>query len=161
MKDIARELGVPVVTVSKVVRNHTDIGEETRQRVLKRIRELNYQPNPAARALVTGRTYVTGLIVPDLVHPFFAEVAMGLSNALRRKGYSLLITSSQGDPALERQEIKRFLSGRPDALIIASAQWTVESFRRIEEQKVPYVLICWSRRWCRASRPTGVAKRLS
>jgi len=141
MKDIARELGVSVVTVSKVVRNHTDIGEETRQRVLKRIRELNYQPNPAARALVTGRTYVTGLIVPDLVHPFFAEVAMGLSNALRRKGYSLLITSSQGDPALERQEIKRFLSGRPDALIIASAQWTVESFRRIEEQKVPYVLI--------------------
>ena len=56
MKDIARELGVSVVTVSKVVRNHTDIGEETRQRVLKRIRELNYQPNPAARALVTGRT---------------------------------------------------------------------------------------------------------
>ena len=141
MKDIARELGVSVVTVSKVVRNHADIGEETRQRVLKRIKELNYQPNPAARALVTGRTYSVGLIVPDLVHPFFAEVATGLSNALRRKGYSLLISSSQGDPELERQEIKRLLSRRLDALMIASTQWTVESFRRIEEQKVPYVLI--------------------
>ena len=64
-KDIARELGVSVVTVSKVVRNHADIGEETRQRVLKRIKELNYQPNPAARALVTGRSYAAGLIVPD------------------------------------------------------------------------------------------------
>jgi len=141
MKDIARELGVSVVTVSKVMRNHADIGEETRQRVLKRIKELNYQPNPAARALVTGRTYAAGLIVPDLVHPFFAEVATGLSNALRRKGYSLLISSSQGDPDVERQEIKRFLSRRLDALLIASTQWTVESFRRIEEQKVPYVLL--------------------
>ncbi len=141
MKDIARELGVSVVTVSKVVRNHSDISDETRQRVLKRIRELNYQPNLAARALVTGRTYAAGLIVPDLVHPFFAEVATGLSDVLRRKSYSLLISSSQGDPDLERQEIKRLLSRRLDALLIASAQWTVESFRRIEEQKVPYVLI--------------------
>ena len=62
MKDIARELGLSVVTVSKVIRNHSDIGEETRQRVLKRIKELNYQPNMAARALVTGRTYSAGLI---------------------------------------------------------------------------------------------------
>ena len=141
MKDIARELGVSVVTVSKVVRNHSDIGEETRQRVLKRIKELNYEPNMAARALVTGRTYATGLIVPDLVHPFFAEVAGGLSDVLRRKNYSLLISSSQGDPDLERQEIKRLLSRRLDALMIASTEWSAESFRRIEAQKVPYVLI--------------------
>jgi len=130
MKDIARELGVSVVTVSKVVRNHSDIGEETRQRVLKRIKELNYEPNMAARALVTGRTYATGLIVPDLVHPFFAEVAGGLSDVLRRKNYSLLISSSQGDPDLERQEIKRLLSRRLDALMIASTEWNAESFRR-------------------------------
>jgi len=141
MKDIARELGVSVVTVSKVVRNHADIGEETRQRVLKRIKELNYQPNLAARALVTGRSYTAGLIVPDLVHPFFAEVATGLSNTLRRKGYSLLISSSQGDADLERQEIRRLLSRRLDAMMIASTQWTVESFRRIEEQQVPYILL--------------------
>lgn len=141
MKDIARELGLSVVTVSKVIRNHTDIGEETRQRVLKRIKELNYQPNMAARALVTGRTFSAGLIVPDLMHPFFAEVATGLSAVLRRKNYSLLISSAEGDPDLERQEIKRLLSRRLDALVIASTQWTVESFRRIEEQSVPYVLI--------------------
>ncbi|HEY9141145.1 MAG TPA: LacI family DNA-binding transcriptional regulator, partial [Bryobacteraceae bacterium] len=57
MKDIARELGLSVVTISKVIRNHSDISEETRQRVLRRIKELNYEPNMAARALVTGRTY--------------------------------------------------------------------------------------------------------
>ena len=141
MKDIARELGLSVVTVSKVVRNHADIGDATRRRVLKRVKELNYQPNMTARALVTGRSYAAGLIVPDLVHPFFAEVATGLSGALRRGNYSLLISSSEGDPGLERQEIERLLSRRLDALLIASTQSAVESFRRIDEQKVPYVLL--------------------
>jgi len=141
MKDIARDLGVSVVTVSKVLRNHEDISEETRQRVLKRVKELDYQPNLAARALVTGRTLTIGLVVPDLVHPFFSEVAKGLSNALRVKGYGLLISSSEENPELEREEIDRLLARRVDALIIASTQWTVESFRRIEERKRPYVLL--------------------
>jgi LacI family transcriptional regulator len=141
MKDIARDLGVSIVTVSKVLRNHSDIGEETRKRVLKRIQELNYRPNPSARALVTGRTRSIGLIVPDLVHPFFAEVAKGLSRVLRKRDYSLVIASSEEDPALERNEIDQLLARRVDALIIASTQCTTETFRRIEEQRIPYVLI--------------------
>lgn len=141
MKDIAHDLGVSVVTVSKVLRNHSDIGEETRQRVLKRVKELDYRPNLAARALVTGRTYSMGLIVPDLLHPFFAQVAKALSGILRKKGYSLMISSSEDDPGLERQELDQLLTRRVDAILIASSQWTVESFRRIEEQKIPYVLI--------------------
>jgi LacI family transcriptional regulator len=141
MKDIARDLGLSVVTISKVLRNHSDISEETRQRVLKRMRELNYQPNLAARALVTGRTFTIGLVVPDLVHPFFSEVAKGLSSVLRQQNYSLLISSSEEDPALEREEINHLLARSVDALIIASTQWTVESFRRIEEREMPYVLI--------------------
>jgi len=141
MKDIARDLGVSVVTVSKVLRNHQDISEETRQRVLKRMKELDYQPNLAARALVTGRTFTIGLVVPDLVHPFFSEVAKGLSSELRTRGYSLLISSSEENPELEREEIDHLLARRVDALIIASTQWTVESFRRIEERKRSYVLV--------------------
>lgn len=141
LKDIARDLNVSVVTVSKVLRNHSDISEETRERVLKRMKELNYRPNLAARALVTGRSFSVGLVVPDLVHPFFAEVAKGLSKELRKKGFSLLIASSEEDAELEQQEIEMMLARRVDALVVASAQWTVESFRRIEEQKIPYVLI--------------------
>lgn len=141
MKDIARELGISVVTVSKVLRNHGDISEETREKVLKRMKELNYQPNFAARALVTGRTYTVGLVVPDLLHPFFAEVAKHLGSALRKQGYSLIIAASEEDSDLEQEEISRLLARGLDAIIVASAQWTVESFRRIEERKTPYVLI--------------------
>jgi LacI family transcriptional regulator len=146
MKDIARDLGVSVVTVSKVLRNHSDISPGTRDRVLRRMKEMGYRPNLAARALVTGKTHCIGLIVPDLVHPFFAEVAKALSRVLRIRRYGLLMSSSEEDPALERDEIDQLLARRVDALIIASTQWTVESFRRIEEQNTPYVLVdrCFS-----------------
>src|SRR5512136_814019 len=105
MKDIARELGVSVVTVSKVLRNHSDISDETRKRVQQKMKELNYRPNYAARALVTGRRYTVGVVVPDLLHPFFAEIAKGLSGVLRKRGYSLVLASSDEDPELELQEV--------------------------------------------------------
>jgi LacI family transcriptional regulator len=141
MKDIAEELGVSVVTISKVLRDHPDIGTETRRRVLKRMRELNYQPNLAARSLVTGRTWTLGLVVPDLLHPFFADIAKAISSETRRHGYSLFISSSDEDPELEVQEIKQMLARRVDVIMVASAQWSVECFRLIEEEKTPYILI--------------------
>lgn len=141
LKDIARDLGLSVVTISKVLRDHPDISAETRERVVRRMKELNYRPNLAARALVTGRTFIMGLVVPDLLHPFFAQVAKGLAGALRSNGYSLVISSSEEDPEFEQQEIDHLLARRVDALVIASAQFSVECFRRIEEQKTPYILI--------------------
>lgn len=141
LKDIASDLGLSIVTISKVLRDHPDIAEETRRRVLKRMRELNYQPNFAARALVTGRTWTFGLVVPDLLHPFFAEIAKAISVEARKQGYSLLISSSDEDPELEVQEIKQLLARRVDVIMVASAQWSVDCFRMIEEHQTPYILI--------------------
>ncbi|MGC2399509.1 MAG: LacI family DNA-binding transcriptional regulator [Acidobacteriaceae bacterium] len=141
LKDIADDLGLSVVTISKVLRDHPDIGEETRKRVLKRMRELNYQPNLAARSLVTGQTWTLGLVVPDLLHPFFAEIAKAISAEIRMHGYCLLISSSNDDPELEVQEIQQLLARRVDVILVASAQSSVNCFRMIEEQKTPYVLI--------------------
>lgn len=141
LKDIANDLGLSVVTVSKVLRGHPDIGEETRKRVLKRMRELNYQPNLAARALVTGRTWTLGLVVPDLLHPFFADIAKAISVEARKQGYSLLISSSDEDPELEIQEIRQLLARRVDVILIASAQSSMEAFHMIDEQKTPYILL--------------------
>jgi len=142
MKDIARDLGVSVVTISKVLRNHPDVGDLTRERVLARVKELDYRPNLTARSLVTGRTYLVGLVVPDLLHPFFAEIAKSLSDVLRESGYYLIVSSSEEDPNLEEQEINHLLARRLDTLIIASCRSTVDLlFFRIEKQKTPYVLI--------------------
>src|SRR3954470_3983768 len=141
MKDIARDLGVSVVTVSKVLRNHSDIGAETRKRVLERVKEMNYRPNLSARGLVTGRSYLVGLVVPDLLHPFFAQIAKSLSKSLLKKGYCLVIATSDGDPQLERQEIDQLLGRGLDALIIASSSTDGEILKRIDEQGPPYILI--------------------
>ena len=141
LKDIARDLGLSVVTVSKVLRNHPDISEHTKKRVLTRMKELNYQPNYAARALITGRTWTMGLIVPDLLHPFFANVAKAMSTGIRGQGYGMLIASSDEEPELEQKEIQQLLARRVDVMIVASAQSTTESFRQIEEQGIPYILL--------------------
>src|SRR5208283_2302343 len=141
MKSIARDLGVSVVTVSKVLHNHADISTETRKRVLQRMKEVNYQPNLSARALSTGRTSLVGLIVPDLVHPFFAQVAKGISARLGAQGYNLIIASSEEDPQLERREVDQMMARSVDALILASTESDSTSLVKLTERGVPFVLL--------------------
>jgi LacI family transcriptional regulator len=141
MKDIAKDLGVSIVTVSKALRNNPDIPEETRERVLKRVRELDYHPNMLARSLVTGRSFLVGLIVPDLLHPFFAEIAKSLSAVLGKSGYSLIIASSDEDPEVEAREIQHLVARQLDALVIASSGSDTVAFERMDRQGQHYVLI--------------------
>ncbi len=122
LKDIAADLGVSTVTVSKVLRGGLDIGEQTRARVLKRMAELNYQPNMQARGLASGRSFAVGLVVPDLVHPFFGEFAKSLAGALRASGLALVLASSEEDPEIERQEIRTLVNRGVDVLLVASCQ---------------------------------------
>jgi len=140
LKDIARDLGVSTVTVSKVLRGNRDISDETRQRVLKRIKELDYQPNMMARGLASGHTFTVGLVVPDLVHPFFAEFAKSLSGALRPSHRALILASSEEDPAVEQQEIRALLSRGIDVLLIASCQKKLKNFYELGNERTPYLL---------------------
>jgi LacI family transcriptional regulator len=140
MKDIARDLGVSVVTVSKVLRGNPDIGPETRRRVLKRMKELNYQPNMMARGLASGRTYTVGLVVPDLVHPYFAEFAKSLSGVLRTSDRALILASSEEDPEVERREIRTLLNRGVDVLLIASCQPRLQNFYELGDNRIPYLL---------------------
>jgi len=143
LKDIARDLNVSVMTVSKVVRGCADVGAETRSRVLARIKELNYQPNWVARSLAARRTFIIGLIVPDLMHSFFAEIAKGVSATIRPLGYDVVICNSEEDAKFEASEVDRLLARQVDGLLIASAQPPdeVDLFERIDARGVPYVLI--------------------
>jgi LacI family transcriptional regulator len=141
MKDIARDLGLSVITVSKALRNRTDISANTRLRVLRRCEELNYRPNLSARSLVTGRTNMMGLVIPDLAHAFFSELARGLAGVLRNAGFTLLIASSEQQRELERQIIDQFVSRRVDALLIASTQFTPQTFEQLKKERIPHILL--------------------
>ncbi len=141
LRDIAKDLGLAVITVSKAIRNHPDISKQTKARVQQRIRELHYQPNWAARSLATGKSFSIGVVVPDLVHPFFAEVVKGISEEVRAAGYSVMIASSEEDPQMERQQVEFFLGRQVDALILASVQPTPEFVQLMESRGVPFSLI--------------------
>lgn len=141
LKDIAADLGVSTVTVSKVLRGNPDIGEATRARVLARMKELNYQPNMLARALASGQSFAVGLIVPDLVHPFFAEFAKALGGALRASGYALVLASSEEDPEIERNEIRTLLNRGMDVILLASCEARERTEAFLVGEKTPLLLI--------------------
>src|SRR5579859_6392304 len=143
MTDIARDLKVSVVTVSKVLRNDGKISAATRKRVLRKAKELNYQMNWVARSLVTRRTFTIGLLLPDFTHPFFAEIAKTVAETIRPHGYHLIISYFEEDPELEARETETLLARQVDGLIIASAQSPnhLEMFEQIQQRRVPYILI--------------------
>src|SRR5882724_10765767 len=142
MQDIARDVGVSVVTVSKVLRNKGEISVATRKRVLRRAKALNYQTNWVARSLVTRRTYTIGLLLPDFRHPFFAEIAKAVAETVRPRGYHVIISYFEEDPELEATEAESLVARQVDGLIVASAQApSSDLFQRIRARKVPFVLI--------------------
>lgn len=141
MKDIAQRLGVSVVTVSKALRGFPGPSEETRARVLRLAKEMNYGPNLAARALVSGQTYSIGLVIPDLVHPFFAQIAKSIASVLHARGYSLIVASSEENTEREKRAVEQLVARSVDALLIASTQASAEILRWVEEQETPYVLV--------------------
>ena len=141
MKDIAEDLGVSVVTVSKALKGHIDISAATKERVLRRAKELNYQPSLHAQALASGQSYMVGFIVPDLVHAFFSEIAKSISQVLRTKGYGLLISSSDENPGIERREIEQMIRHRVAVILLASCQHDHDSLLKVAEQNVPYILV--------------------
>ena len=143
MLDIARDLKVSVVTVSKALRDQGRISTATRKRVLRRAKELHYQMNWVARSLVTRRTYTIGLLLPEFTHPFFAEIARAVAQTVRPHGYHVIISYFEEDPELEVSEADSLLARQVDGLIIASTQSVhcLDLFERIQSRNVPYVLI--------------------
>ena len=120
LEDIARALNISKMTVSRAINNHPEISTATRERVLAAARKMNYRPNQFARALMTNQSYLIGIVVPDLMHSYFAEICRGVETHARPIGYQNLICSTEEEPRKEQDEIEALLS-RTDGLIVASA----------------------------------------
>src|SRR5689334_12160022 len=97
IKDVAREAGVSVATVSRVFNDSGLVSEDTRRNVRAVAERLNYWPNGVARSLIMNRTHAIGVLLPDLHGEFFSEVLRGIDLAARREGLHLLISSSHSD----------------------------------------------------------------
>ncbi len=142
LSDIARELGVSKMTVSRAINNNALISPETRRRVLEVARRMNYQPNQHARALATNRSYLIGVVVPDLMNLYFAEVARAIESIARPAGFQLLICSTDEDDTREIGEVAVLLQ-RTDGLIISSvlAPTDTGAYRKMMKDGAKIVLV--------------------
>ena len=138
-RDVARVAGVSVSTVSRALAKPDEVAPETRDKVLATARGMGYRPNQAARGLVTGRTGIIGLVVPDLENPFFASVTKGVQSRARAAGYAVVIADSDEDPSQEADLI-RDLSQQVDGLVLCAPRGP-ESVIVDLAQEIPMVLV--------------------
>jgi LacI family transcriptional regulator, galactose operon repressor len=142
LKDIAEDLNLSKMTISKVLRGQTDISDATKARVLKRVKELNYIPNISASSLRTGRTKTIGLILRSIGRSYLADVAAGISQAVNAEGYGLIVSSTQEDIDSEQRQIEVFLSLQVDALLIDTLQETAAFFEQLHRFKeMPVIFV--------------------
>ena len=139
MRDVAKEAGVSIKTVSRVVNDQGEIAVATRERVLAVIDQLGYRPNMLARGLVTQRTYTIGLNVRDITNPFFPEVARGVQDMARAHNYNVFLCNSDDDPQEEIRTLQTLADQSVDGVI--TFPYLQSSVRMFAEPDRPFIVI--------------------
>lgn len=120
IKDVAKKSGVGIGTVSRVINGNSEVSDKTRQKVLKAIEELNYSPNMIGKKLSQNRNYLIAVAVPVITHPFFANLVEQIEIEADKKGYSILLTTSQHRIEKEREILKKVSSKEVDGAIFVT-----------------------------------------
>ena len=140
IRDVAREAGVSVATVSRVLNDSGPVGVETRRRILEVAAALRYTPDSAARSLITRRTGTIGVLLPDLYGEFFSEVIRGIDATAQRGGYHLLVSSSHNDKGAVEAAM-RAMRGRVDGLVVMSPDVDAQALVANLADTTPVVLL--------------------
>ena len=116
MKDVAKEAGVSLGTVSKVI-NGIPVGEEYRKKVEQAIKELDYHLNAYARGLKSNRTNTIAVILPTIAHPYFGLIAHCINSSLQKRGYRMLLCDTDYDNEKEQEMIRMAEQNKVDGII--------------------------------------------
>ena len=138
LKDVAREAGLSVGTVSRVLNNRGYISESTRQSVEQAMKRLNYQPNEMARSLSRQSSSMVGVIVPSITHPYFSKLISCLEEAARREGYEIHLFASRGKASREEEYVRVCSSNRVAGLILCSGSVNTAKLRDLGFPVVAY-----------------------
>jgi LacI family transcriptional regulator len=149
IRELARLSGVSVATVSRVLNDYEDVSDRTRERVLKIARELDYTPSAAARTLVRQRSELVGVILetgeghPDLQHPFFQEVLVGLKHRLGAGGYDLLLFATEipGNGSGDLSFLRRARHHRVDGVVVMGVDPHNAEVQKLARSPVPCVAV--------------------
>ena len=155
LKDLARELGVSIATVSRGLRSSPEIGKEMQQRVKELAKKLNYRPNPFAQSLRKEAPKMIGVVVPNLVTHYYAAVLDGIEDEARRAGYSVISANSHENFEDEAMAVDNFINMHVEGIIACLAQNTTDyrHYEEIAEMGIPLVFFG---RTCLADRFSSV-----
>ena len=139
--DIAKELKVSKVTVSKALRDHPDISAERKRIVKDKAKEMEYFPNFAARNLSAKKSNTIGVIVPAIANSFFAQVIEAIYNYAFEHDYEIILAISQEDSEKERKYLETMLSMKVDGIITSVSMHSknIDMFRKIKSINIPLV----------------------
>ncbi|NGP45135.1 LacI family transcriptional regulator [Bacillaceae bacterium SIJ1] len=138
IKDVAREAGVSVATVSRALNDNGYVGVDTRKKVMAAIEKLNYSPNEVARSLYKRKSRLIGLLLPDITNPFFPQLARGVEDELSRAGFRLLLGNSDENVEKEMEYIQTFVQNNVTGIISATNHLDDQIYN---ELKLPLVLL--------------------
>jgi LacI family transcriptional regulator, purine nucleotide synthesis repressor len=138
--DVAEKAGVSIATVSKVINDTGRISEETRNKVLKIMRELEYQPSSVAAALTGKQTFTIGVLVPDISNAFFAEIARALENNAREMGYSIILCNTDYQIEREHDYLELLQKKQVDGIIIATEPEDWKAYKSLQKRDIPHLM---------------------
>ena len=142
IKTIAKLAGVSTATVSKVVNGKDEnITEDTRNRVLKVIEENNYVPNRVASSMVTKKTKTIGLVIPDIANPFFPELARGVEDRAKAKGYNVIFCNTDNDLEKEEGYIAMLQEKMVDGIILTSSSRRKNASKSLLKLQIPVITV--------------------
>ena len=141
LKDLARELGVSIATVSRALRNSPEIGKEMQEKVKDLAKRMNYRPNPFAQSLRKEAPRVIGVVVPNLVTHYYAAVLDGIEAEAQRAGYSVITANTHEDSEAEVRAIDNFINLHVEGIIACLSQNTIDykHFEEISNMGIPLV----------------------
>lgn len=141
IKDIAKELGVSPSTVSRALKDHPDIGQETKDRINELAKKLNYQPNTVALSLRQSKTNTLGVIIPEIAHFFFSAVISGIEDIAHDAGYHVIITQSNESFEREVMNTKALFNSRVDGILMSVSRETknYEHLQSLLDYEIPLV----------------------
>lgn len=141
IKDIAKILGISVSTVSRALKDHPDISADTKREVQALARKLNYSPNVIALSLRNKKTFLIGVIIPEIIHHFFSCVISGIEQIANQNGYNVVIFQSNEQYEREKSICQSILNSRIDGVLISMSKNTqkADHFRELQQAGIPLV----------------------
>jgi LacI family transcriptional regulator len=139
--DVAREAGVSLMTVSRVVNQKQDVSQATRQKVLQVIDALGYRPSGIARGLATNRTRTLGIVVPDIDNPFFSGVVRGAENQAYAEGYSVFLCNTEENQEREISVLASLEEKQVDGLLLCSSRLNEDDLETVIQRFPVLVLL--------------------